>query len=608
MLFRYLGGLLLGVALAGQTLAAGLEAMLDRNRVAEGDTVTLSLSAPGDVQGSPDLGPLAKDFDIVDQSQSSRMTIVNGRSSSSREWQLILSPKHGGRLVVPAIKLAGLSSEPLPVEVLSTAQAGRLAPQRPVFVETEVAPKAPYVQGQTVYTVRVLYRVPLREAGLTDPKAGDAILKRLGDDRSYSTMRGGRRYNVLERRYALFPQHSGTLQIDAPVLSASVPEERPSGQGRGRGPFGRDPFGDFERIFGRDPFGDMDSLFDQTRPIHVRGPSLTLDVKPQPPGTATPWLPAESVQLSETWSPDPPKGRVGEPLTRTIAITAQGVTAAQIPDLQPSVPDGVKVYPDKAQTKTRPEGDDLVAMKVLKQALVPSKAGRVSLPEVRLPWWDTRTGRQEVAVLPARTLEVLPAPAGATPPAPTPVEAPAPPRQASPDRRAPPVPGPRPSGAVAAGASATGGYWPWIAAVLALGWLGTFLLWLGGRRTRGSATGKGAGAGGRGPASPGLGTLRARVQDACNRNDPRAAREALLAWAAARWPEAAPRRLDDLAERLGEPAARLLGELDRRLYGAQPSHWDGRAAWAGLAPSLDGRAQAPRPEPRALPELYPEGP
>ncbi|MGA7982058.1 MAG: BatD family protein, partial [Chromatiaceae bacterium] len=410
---RRFGLIILGLVLCGRVAAAGLDASLDRNRLAEGDTVTLNLTAPGDAAGTPDFSPLKSDFDILDQGQSTRMTIVNGRSSSTREWRLVLAPKRTGRLTVPSLSVGGLSSAPLALEVVPASQAARLGQSRPIMLEVAADPKAPYVQGQVVYTVRILHRVPLRQASLSDPSAGDAIVQKLGEDKTYSTYRNGELYQVIERRYAVFPQHSGTLTIDAPVLSASVPE-----QGR-RGPrlrdrmFGGEPFRDFQHFFGGDPFAGMDSMFEETRPVQVRGRRLSLDVKPQPAAAPSPWLPAESLQLSETWSPDPPVFRVGEPVTRTIAITGQGVSASQLPDLAPSVPSGIKVYPDKAQAQTRAEGDDLVAMKVIKLALVPTAPGKLTLPEVRLPWWDTQTNQERVAVLPARTLDVLPARAGA---------------------------------------------------------------------------------------------------------------------------------------------------------------------------------------------------
>jgi hypothetical protein len=609
--------IVLGLLVFGQAVAAGLEASIDRTRIAEGETVTLSVTAPGDTAGAPDLDPLGNDFDILDQGQSTRMTIVNGRANSTREWRFVLAPKRSGRLTIPSLTVDGLSSSPLGLDVVPASQAAQLGQSRPVMVEVEAEPKDPFVQGQVIYTVRLLYRVALRQASLSNPTAANAMIQKLGDDKHYTTYRDGQRYQVIERRYAVFPQRSGTVSIDPPVLSGAVLEQR-----RGQGPtapdpmFGGDPFRDFQRFFGRDPFAGMDSMFAQTRPVRVPGRRLSLNVKPQPASVPSPWLPAESVQLSETWSPNPPVFRVGDPVTWTIAITAQGVGASQLPDITPSVPSGIKVYPDKAQTKTRAEGDDLVAMKIIKLALVPTAEGTVTLPEVRLPWWDTQTDRQRFAVLPAHTVKVRPPPAGvaASPPAPAPAVP------------AKPVPAP---GASSAGtgspatsrgaegpSSATseplrgGSDWSWIAAGLVLIWLVTVGLWLR-ERSR-------SGAGGlpgrtvpadKPPAVPSLGKIRARIERACLQGDPRGAREALIAWAAARWPTDPPRRLETIAQRLGGAAGDALRALDRQLYGSGAAAWDGPATWTRLAPALiqaEQRKTAAVGQKVPLPELYPQ--
>jgi hypothetical protein len=609
--------IVLGLLVFGQAVAARLQASIDRTRIAEGDTVTLSVVAPGDTAGTPDLDSLRNDFDILDQGQSTRMTIVNGHASSTREWRFILAPKHTGKLTIPSLTVDGLSSSPLGLDVVPASQAGQLGQSRPVMVEVDAEPKDPFVQGQVIYTVRLLYRVPLRQASLSDPTSDNAMIQKLGDDKHYSTYRDGQRYEVVERRYAVFPQRSGTVSIDPPILSAAVVEQR-----RNQGPsapdpmFGGDPFRNFQRFFGRDPFADMDSMFAQTRPIQVRGRQLSLNVKPQPAAAPSPWLPAESVQISDTWAPDPPVFRVGDPVTWTIAITAQGVSASQLPDITPSVPSALKVYPDKAQTKTRAEGDDLVAMKIIKLALVPTAEGTVTLPEVRLPWWDTQINKQRYAVLPARTIKVLPPPPGvaAPPPAPAPA-APATPAPAasSAGTEARLATSPAPGGAtsVTSGPMLAGSYWPWIAAGLLLTWLVTTGLWL---RERGRAGGRGLRErtvpGDKPPAAPPIGKIRARIERACLQGDPRGTREALIAWAAVRWPMDPPRRLEAIAQRLGGAAGDTLRELDRQLYGSGAATWDGAAAWSRLAPVLIQTKQSTIPaagREASLPELYPRG-
>ncbi len=615
---KTLRNLLVGLLLCGDLLAAGLDASLDRTRVVEGEALVLTLTAPGDAWGVPDLSPLEADFEVTNQGQSTRMSIVNGRSSSVREWQFMLAPKRSGALSVPSLVLGNLSSEPLAVEVLPADRAAEVGESLPVMLEVEVDQESPYVQGQVIYRALVLSSVSVSQGSLTDPVSEGSIIERLGEDRRFETYRNGRRYQVIERSYAVFPQRSGPVKIQAPVLTGEVPEQRASRKTPRGSMFGGALGQDFERFFGRDPFEDMGGLFQSTRPVRVSGRELELAVRPQPAGTGSPWLPAESLQLVETWSPDISELRVGEPVTRTIAITAQGLTDAQLPDLEIPLPDGVRAYPDKTRAETRADGDDLVSVKEIKLALVASAEGELTLPEVRLSWWDTEADRERVAALPARVVNVLPARAGApaapaqfaaepslaqaesgrpahkTPEAPAGIQDAAPPSE-----RPAPIDWPFPAG-----------LWPWISGGLVVVWLLTLGLWL---RERRASRQRGEPKGGKPPGSAqgtSLSHLRSGIKRACVAGDPRAAREALLAWAAVNWPDAPPRRLEDLARRLDAGAGDALEELDRCLYAGAAARWDGARAWSALEPMLSraSRGSGDRAAAAdALPPLYPRG-
>jgi hypothetical protein len=594
---------LITLLITSNAFADGLSAQLDRNRIAEGETVVLTLTAPGDTTETPDLTPLRKDFDILNQSQSTRMTIINGRSDSTHEWQLVLAPKQMGKLTIPAIQMGGASSARLALEVLPASQADQLGTSSPVLLEVEAEPKSAYVQSQVIYTVRVLASTSINQASLTEPKAGDAIIERLGQDKSYSTTRNGEQYQVIERKYAIFPQHSGTLEINAPLLSAEVPEQNKRGSSRHQ-MFGRDPFADMRGIFGQDPF-----FFGHTRTVQLRGRNLSLNIQPQPSGTPSPWLPAESLTLSESWSPDPPQFHVGEPVTRTITIAAKGITASQLPELRPAVPQGVKVYPDKSQTETQSEANSLTSQKVLKSALVPSQSGELILPEVRLSWWDTKANKQRIATLPEHKVQVIPMPADmkqaqveqvtteakATPMPTTPAT-----QNSSAEQRN------DEGNSKSMGYQKQPSYWPWIAAIMFLGWLITTILWLRARSTnQKTITAESQ------PQTNTPNTKKAleRFRQACLNNDPKTARQTLLEWAAARWPMKPPQRLEMVGQCIGIESLEILQEMDRCIYAGAAQTWDGEAAWSRLSPLLTKREKQSRNDTQAkiLPPLYPQG-
>jgi hypothetical protein len=574
--------------------AGDIEATLDRTRIAAGDTVILSLSVPGDLRDEPDLSPLSADFDVTSQASNTQMTIINGEVSSTRVWQFVLAPRREGKIRIPPLEVGDLRSDPLALEVLPVSQALQSGEHPAVLLEVEATPANPYVQSEIRYTVRVLARVPMRDANLTAPNAGDAIVQQLGEDRMATAYRNGERYNVIERRFVIFPQHSGALAINSPVLSAVVPAENSRRRGI------------MDRFLDRDPFGGLSGfsdLFTEMRRVQVRGDDINLAVRPQPGGQRATWLPAKALTLAESWSPDPPHFRVGEPVTRDITIIARGLTAAQLPDLGVPEHASIKTYPDAPKAETRTEGDDLVATKQFKIAIVPLKPGVLSLPEIRVPWWDVERAQAEVATLPAMTVDVAPAaPARTQPSAPLADVDQAPAGQARDDAKAP-APSPLPPAENLPGPN---NYWPWIALAFASAWLATLALaWV--RRKRS----------GSGPAPhEGLSeaaefrVARRACEQACRANDPTAAREALLRWATLAWPNHPPLGLAELASRVDSAAAReALRALDRYLYAdTRERSWDGGSVWNVLDPIVkpSRKPHARASGSSALPPLYPE--
>lgn len=568
--------------------AAGVEAWLDRTRISDGETVQLTLEVAGQVGDRPDTTPLEKDFEVLGVASGSRMTIVNGRSDARSSWTITLSPRHPGTLTVPALRVGTGQSAALTLEV-GQAPVAAAGSDTDIFIETELSPQQPYLQSQVLYTVRLLHAVPLRSGQLSEPATDAALVQRLGDDRSYATTRNGRRYQVIERRYALFPQASGTLELAAPVFDGEVPDA-----GRRRANplskfFGNDPF------FGRDPFDD---LLTPTRRVRVRGEAARLDVRPRPAAAnGTHWLPAQHLELHGSWSPEQGEIRTGEPLTLQLDVTVTGLTGGQLPGLAPAAVAGFEVYPDQAQRQTDSDETGVTGHLQQKIAFIPRQVGRLALPDVTVRWWDTQADREQVATIPGRTVQVLP---GA--PAAAPAPASSVPALQDGTGAAAAAATPLPDVAARPVAAAVTGPWPWVSALLAAGWLLTLLAWAWhARRARAQPRQQR-----RAAAAPNdrVSTLRRRFHAACAANDAVAARRNLLDWAAAHWPVDPPRGLQELAGRIDVAATRAaLAALDRAVY-LPGSDWEG-AALAACLPHLPAPPRTGGRDPVLAP-LYPE--
>lgn len=578
---------LLAVAGFSRPAMAEVSARLDRVSVGSGETVQLLLQHQGRTSKDPDLSPLQQDFEVLGTSRGSSMQFSNGDFSAQVQLRITLSPKRSGKLVVPPLEWDGERTQALTLNVGSAASgnaAASAAQAAPVFVTATVDKTQPYVQSAVVLTVQVHTDQPLYQASLDLPRSDELLVQTLGEDQQSRETRDGREYQVITRRYLIFPQRSGTLELAGVVLDAQISD-------RSRGSA-------FDRLFGNSPLSGM---MGATRPIRSRSEPITLDVRPRPAAAAGgTWLPARNLGLDEQWRPDGARVHVGEPITRHLRLSAEGLIAEQLPDLAQlmRLPDGLKAYPDQAQTANDLQGGTVLGRREQDVAIIASRPGRYRLPELRLKWWDiTRDELREVA-LPARTLDILPA-VGAIPGAPVASAALPQPAAASADEAAPPQVH---SDAVPSTPSAAaGGLWFWLSLLFAGLWLLTLGAWYLRSRAQRSAP---LPLRSESASQPNASAARRAFREACRANDAPAARRHLLVWARAHWPQNPPAGLNALALRLDNPQQKqLLHGLDRAVYTG--TSWQGAALDSALKALPDESPSAAEVSKTPLAGLYP---
>jgi hypothetical protein len=521
---------LLGVPALVQPALAAVELELDRARITEGETVTLTFRTDDPRQKlDTDFSALEKDFAILDSGTETQLSIVNGRQTAVVRLRLTVEPRRSGEITIPSLDFGGNRTRPV---VLQVDPAPQLAPGElpAVFIEVEIVPEdGPYyVHAQLGLVVRVFYQQNLTEAAISQPDPSPASV-RLLQETPYQAERGGERYRVLERRYAIFPERSGELTLPAMQLSGRLVERRNSSiwQPSVRG-----------------------------RRVTVESEPLSLHIEPRPAAfTGDAWQPARDYSLSQQISGTDGL-RVGEPVTRTIIIDAVGLEENMIAEpAWPEVAD-VRIYPDQPQGITRDDGEWVLGHKEFRYAVVPEKEGELLLPELTVNWWDTEHDAQRTATLPAQRIRVEPsalvpprdagAPAGVT----------APPEMDAVDGAERP-------------------FWRWLALAFAALWLLTLAAaWRGARRTVAPATDR------RGGRDLTESATRAELRNACKSGDARAARAALHTWLREFGPAGNPSLLE-FASKVAEPAlAAEIYALDARGFKPDAADaWDGAALW-----------------------------
>jgi len=566
--------LLLAMLLWNHQALAAVTAQVNRYNIGVNETIGLSIEISGSDSGDPDTAPLRQDFEILSRSRSSSYSIVNGSMNKQSVWMLVLRPRHAGTLHIPALKVGGKHTRPIIIHVRKTAvrQSSAGQPTGKVWIDMTVKPATVRVQQQAVLTLRVYQSVRLHQAQLTDPKSDHAIIERLGKDKTYQVSRNKQTWAVIERRYAIFPQKHGLLHIAPVQLDGNIMT-------------GSSGFAS--------AFPGFVSQFSQSgQPIIVRSNAAQLSVSAIPSGWKShEWLPAKQVQVQEDWPVD--EIRAGDPVTRTLTLKADGLSASQLPRITTLLPDGLKGYPDQPVLKDDRQADGIHGSRQQKLAIIPIRAGAYTLPEINIAWWNTQTGKKETATLPARTFRVIAVP-GASTSSSSPVpqisgKQPAPPKSV-----AKKTVNLMPEGRVS--------LWKWLALFFLSGWLLT-ILWSWRRLHSKQRT--------REPTRPTpMDTTAARrhVAKACKQPDAKACEQALLHIARLQWPDKNVNNLAAFASCCHGQLAQEIKALDCYLYAKKKgSQWQGDKLLQTFEQADLSPAEKVIPQERqALPSLYPD--
>ena len=376
--------LMLFILTASTPSWAKLTATADRTVLDSNETLQLLVRFDGQaVTSQPDFDVLKRDFKILSNNRQQQYSISNGRSESYTDWKLTLAPKRIGRLLVPSIKYKKDISDAIEISVRKASPSNTTG--QPVYTETLLDKSAVYVQEQLLLTHRLYTSIQLTDLSMEELLLPGAIIQKVAQNQFRKRI-GNKDYIVIEMKYALFPQTSGKLNIPAVAISAYQ--------------VGNNSQSSFFRSRGNQIIRNTDAK--------------TIDVMAKPAHIdADQWMPSSQLTISQKWSNNLDQLLVGEPVTRTITVSAKGLTGAQILPLSLEPSSDFKVYPDQAQLNESVDASGVTGVRQESFALVPNRQGEIVLPEISLRWWDTVNQRMQTATLDAMRLEVGAAPTSA---------------------------------------------------------------------------------------------------------------------------------------------------------------------------------------------------
>ena len=557
---------ILWLCVLGSSFCIAQTAYLSPDEISEGDTTKLVIEIEDSTPSLHDLdvSVLENDFEILGTSSSVQMVQIQNKVTNLTRWEIELFPLKTGNLDIPPLSINGVSTKKMVLKVKKPDTSGNAIAGKDVFIEVSAEPENPYVGQQTNIIVKLYHRVRIVNGTLSEPEAGNADVYRIGNDISYAQTVDGVRYNVLERTFALFTNAAGETTIPPVSFRGQIEAESD------------------------DVSSSLGTFMRQVKQIKRSGNDLTLAVQDIPSTFSGKfWLPANDLRISQSWTEQTADLKVGDSLNRTIKLIADGLPAEALPNnLYTDASGLLNIYPDKASRTNQDIGKKLVGKIEQKFAVILSKTGYITIPELRLKWWDLDEQVEKEAVLPERILIVTGDSA---------VDNLSSDSNQTDTARSQQV---LQTENIHATKTLSGrvNYWQWIAALLLLMWLATLFLWFKSRVTQPQVQ----------QSEPAQKKFnQTSLKQACQSNDPVSARNQLIAWAKHNWPAHTITGLYQIKRKANSGQfVDELTRLDEVLFSQAKDGWVGEPLWdAFMIEQKTPPAQLAVPE-DIIPPLY----
>ncbi|QUM81557.1 protein BatD [Moritella sp. 5] len=362
--------------------ALKITASVNQNPIVQGSSFILEIRANESISASDwDNSALLANFVVGRTSINSQSSYFNGKTTHITTLTTVLMARNIGAYTIPAFTIDGATTQPIKVNVISSATASsRGIGNRNIELKVNISENNIYVGQQFIYTTTlyIAQNTQMQSGNLIEPTVADGVVKQIGKDENASQIVNGKRFETITRQYAITINTAGASTITPARFEGQVSTSK-----RGY-------------------------RFGAVTPVIIQADTLDVNIQAQPKDYKGEWLVSDFVQLDEELQPSQENYQQGEPITRTVTLTVANVDKSALPVLTVNWPQTVKVYPDKPQLTSFAQQNSYFAQQVLSFAIIPNQLGELTLPEISVPWFNSKTQQQEWATLPAKTVTILP--------------------------------------------------------------------------------------------------------------------------------------------------------------------------------------------------------
>jgi len=388
----------IAIAFSGFHLfAQEFSASVDKNQIAVGDQLGVTFTLNGSSGGNNFRPPAFNDFLVQSgPNQSTSMQFINGSVSASVSYSYVLQPRAEGKFAIgPAtIEVGGkkLSTQPITIEISKGAArpnqprtSGQQAESQDVgrqigdnlFLKVTVDKARVYMGEQITATYKIYTRVNIANYAVSKVPALTGFWSEDLDVPKQIQLTNevvnGKQYRVgVLKKVALFPQRSGTLDLD-PMEAECVVQL----QNRRRS-------NDFFDQFFNDPFfGNVQNVNYKVRNEPLKVAVLPLPGENVPPGFSG----AVGRYSMDAWL-DKNQTKTNEAVTLKVKISGRGnLKLIEAPAV--IVPPDLDRYDPKISDNITNQGNQISGSRTYEYLLIPRHPGQQTIASFPFSFYDT---------------------------------------------------------------------------------------------------------------------------------------------------------------------------------------------------------------------------
>ncbi len=367
------------------------EITVDNNKVSLGSAVQLNLSFYGTQNiPAPSLGEI-EGFRVRYLGPSTRISIVNGKISTSITHIYRLLPLKTGTFTVGpfSIEYKGktLTSNSIDIEVISGHHPYSYQKTPPsssysiseeelkdrIFLTIEPAKTKIYLNEVIPLTIKLyVNHLAVRDIQYPKLKAEGFIVKEFGKPTQYRETLNGLLYDVVEFKTYAFASKTGNLVLGEASIECNLILKRKR----------RIP-SSFDDFFGSDIFEDFFGTY-EAYPITLSSPKVTINVLPLPEENQPLDFKGAVGDFNFDAEVSPVEVSVGDPVTLKIKIEGEGNFDTVNPPVLESK-ENIKVY--------EPETKQEENVKTFTQVIIPQSEEVKAIPKISFSFFNPKDGK-----------------------------------------------------------------------------------------------------------------------------------------------------------------------------------------------------------------------